>query len=293
MKKNFPSLNALRVFETVSRTKSLKRAAAILGVTQSAVSRQLTTLEEQVGVKLIHRDNKVHALTPSGEALAPELSRIFRQLERIVTHAMREGEQSERQITVGISHELYTHWLAPLLPEFQQLFPHITLAFAQVPEYMDRQNEEFFAQKLLHNEVDVILAFGQSSLKSLICTTIQNGQFNLVQHNHAATDDTESDTDNELVHISHQTLPTGLYRSTGVTTGKQNVAQTTQMAQAIAAQQNQCVLVPHVYQLQNNQECTQIPMEQPLAAIIRKEDEREFSMVAVMQWLEHRGRKVK
>jgi len=74
MTAKFPSLNALRVFETVSRTKSLKRAAAQLGVTQSAISRQLSTLEQQLGAKLIQRDNKVHALTPAGEALAPELT---------------------------------------------------------------------------------------------------------------------------------------------------------------------------------------------------------------------------
>lgn len=291
MKKTFPSLNALRVFETVSRTKSLKRAAATLGVTQSAVSRQLTTLEEQVGVKLIHRDNKVHALTPAGEALAPELTRVFRQLERIVTQAMREGEQSERQITLGISHELYTDWLAPLLPEFGQLFPHINLAFAQVPEYMDRQNEEQFAQRLLRNEVDVVLAFGQCNVRSLMCTTIQNTQYSLICQEHGTEEGTEANL--ELVHVAHQSIPTGLFRQTGVATGKLNTAQSTQMANTIAKQQQQAVLVPEIYNIGKDNNAEKLPMDQPLSSLIRKEDEREFSMVAVMQWLEHRGRKAK
>lgn len=57
---SLPSLNALRVFETVARQGSFKAAAAELGVTQSAISRQMSTLEEQLGIRLIQRDNRVH-----------------------------------------------------------------------------------------------------------------------------------------------------------------------------------------------------------------------------------------
>ncbi|CUS49036.1 MAG: LysR family transcriptional regulator [Idiomarinaceae bacterium HL-53] len=285
MTAKFPSLNALRVFETVSRTKSLKRAAAQLGVTQSAISRQLSTLEQQLGAKLIQRDNKVHALTPAGEALAPELTRIFRQLERIVTHAMREGEQLQRQINVAISHEVYQFWLMPALPEFQQLYPQIELNFVQAAEYIDRQNEELELQRLLRNEVDILVAFGNAQLKTLVASALCRPKYALLQ---------ASVGESDLVHIAHQILPTSLFRETGVTAPKQNVARSTLMGGMIAQQQNQALLVPAIYQPQVTRlahEKAQVDMEQPLTAWIRKADEREFGMVAFLQWLEHRGRK--
>lgn len=63
-KAKFPSLNALRVFDVAARSGSFKQAAQQLGVTQSAVTRQIQALEEQLDMRLFQRDNRVHSLTP-------------------------------------------------------------------------------------------------------------------------------------------------------------------------------------------------------------------------------------
>jgi len=293
-KNEFPSLNALRVFEAVARLHSFKNAAAELGVTQSAVSRQLTTLEQQLGVKLIQRDNRMHALTTAGQALAPELHRVFRQLERIVTYTINEGDQARRIITINISHEIYTQWLVTSLDEFKQLYPHLELRFVQVAEYMDRSNEDTLTSQLLRNEVDVLLVFGRSAQKSLL------NQVLLKVPLHAFTANNNSPA-NELIRIEHQQLPNQLTNQLNklstLRIERHTTAQSSLMASTLVPAQNAVVVLPTLYQQLitssklNNQ--GSIENNQELSVLIRKEDDRELAMVALLQWLEYHAKRFK
>jgi len=289
-KNEFPSLNALRVFESVARLGSFKSAAVELGVTQSAVSRQLTTLEQQLGVKLIQRDNRMHALTTAGQALAPELHRVFRQLERIVTYTINEGDQARRVITIGISHEIYTQWLAPALEEFRQLYPHLELRFVQVAEYMDRSNEDTLVGQLLRSEIDLLLVFGASAQKSLLSQVLINSPFALF----TATSDTNA---SELIRVEHQSLPNNLKKLKTSRLERYTSAQSSLMATTLAPVQNAAVILPVLYQqlakantLHNH---GSIDHSQELSVIIRKEDDRELGMVALLQWFEYRAARFK
>lgn len=295
-KNDFPSLNALRVFEAVARLHSFKSAAAELGVTQSAVSRQLTTLEQQLGVKLIQRDNRMHALTTAGQVLAPELHRVFRQLERIVTYTINEGDQARRIITIGISHEIYTQWLAPLLEEFKQLYPHLELRFVQLPEYMDRSNEDTLTSQLLRNEIDVLLVFGKSAQKSLLSQVLLSLPLHL--YTAAATVSTPA---KEFIRIDHQTLPnqlsSQLKQFSALQLERQTSAQSSLMATTLVPVQNAAVILPVLYQQLAEASQLQchgdIDSNQELSVIIRKEDDRELGMVALLQWLEYRAKRFK
>lgn len=289
-KNEFPSLNALRVFESVARLGSFKSAAVELGVTQSAVSRQLTTLEQQLGVKLIQRDNRMHALTTAGQALAPELHRVFRQLERIVTYTINEGDQARRVITIGISHEIYTQWLAPALEEFRQLYPHLELRFVQVAEYMDRSNEDTLVGQLLRSEIDLLLVFGASAQKSLLSQVLINSPLALF----TATSDTNA---SELIRVEHQSLPNNLKKLKTSRLERYTSAQSSLMATTLAPVQNAAVILPVLYQqlakantLHNH---GNIDHSQELSVIIRKEDDRELGMVALLQWFEYRAARFK
>jgi len=289
-KNEFPSLNALRVFESVARLGSFKSAAAELGVTQSAVSRQLTTLEQQLAVKLIQRDNRMHALTTAGQALAPELHRVFRQLERVVTYTINEGDQARRVITIGISHEIYTQWLAPALEEFRQLYPHLQLRFVQIPEYMDRSNEDTLVSQLLRSELDVLLVFGASAQKSLLNQVLLRLPLVLF----TSTSDT---TVTELIRIDHQSWPSNLKKLKALRLERHTSAQSSLMAATLAPLQNAAVILPVLYQqlakdntLHNH---GNIDYNQELSVIIRKEDDRELGMVALLQWFEYRAERFK
>ncbi|MFX8278064.1 LysR family transcriptional regulator, partial [Acinetobacter baumannii] len=71
MAERLPPLNALRVFEAAARHLSFTRAAEELHVTQAAVSHQIRTLEEWLGVPLFLRLNRALTLTQAGESLLP------------------------------------------------------------------------------------------------------------------------------------------------------------------------------------------------------------------------------
>ena len=75
-----PSISALLAFEAVARLGSATHAATELALTQSAVSRQLKTLEEQLGVALLARTGRRLVLTPDGESYVREVRDILNRL---------------------------------------------------------------------------------------------------------------------------------------------------------------------------------------------------------------------
>ena len=134
-KAKFPSLNALRVFDVAARSGSFKQAAQQLGVTQSAVTRQIQALEEQLDMRLFQRDNRVHSLTPVALELAPQIEQIFDQLERAIERTRSLSDNTTTQLTVAISSERFRFWLADKLEDFHALYPHIQLNFTRCADY--------------------------------------------------------------------------------------------------------------------------------------------------------------
>jgi LysR family glycine cleavage system transcriptional activator len=78
MSKRLPPLNALRVFDAAARHLSFTRAADELFVTQAAVSHQIKSLEDFLGLKLFRRRNRSLLLTEEGRAIFRILKRFFR-----------------------------------------------------------------------------------------------------------------------------------------------------------------------------------------------------------------------
>lgn len=299
-KNNFPSLNALRVFEAVARLGRFKSAATELGVTQSAVSRQLATLEQQLGVKLIQRDNRVHALTTAGETLAPELHKVFRQLEHIVTYTLHEGEQARRVITLGISHEIYTQWLAAGLDEFKQLYPHLDLRFVQMAEYLARANEEELFAYLLRNEIDALIIFGTANQRNLLSQVLLTLPCSLYFKHPTKSELASSTTPfhpsiTEFIQVEHQPLTKNWLQHIEVREQIQperhTQAQSSLMAATLAPLQKAAIVLPALYhKLAEAQQLTaQVQLKQQLAlsVFMRKEDEHELALVAFLQWLEY------
>ena len=79
MNRHLPPLNALRAFEAAGRHLSFTKAAAELHVTPAAISQQLKTLEDYLGVQLFRRLNKALLLTDAGQACLPGLQRLLRR----------------------------------------------------------------------------------------------------------------------------------------------------------------------------------------------------------------------
>ena len=93
MSRKIPPLNPLRAFEVSARHMSFTKAGEELFVTPSAVSHQVKSLEENLGIALFVRDSKTLTLTPAGKAYLPGLQEAFRQLE-VATYQLHRGKSA-------------------------------------------------------------------------------------------------------------------------------------------------------------------------------------------------------
>lgn len=162
-----PSLNALRVFTIAAQAHSFKAAAQQLGVSQSAITRQIQNLEEQLGTRLFQRDNRVHALTPSGLVLAPELQRIFRELDRVVDRSRTVGDDELTTLRIAVPESFLRWWLASRLPDFYSVYPHIRLYFSTHSLFPDTHERADIATQLQHETLDLAIHYGKLREKSV------------------------------------------------------------------------------------------------------------------------------
>lgn len=120
-----PPLNALRVFEAAARHLSFKEAAVELHITQAAVSHQVKSLEEYLGVQLFRRSARGVQLTDAARACLAKLREGFDALAAAVETIRERGEETELVITAP---PVFTaRWLMPRLAEFSKREPKIEL----------------------------------------------------------------------------------------------------------------------------------------------------------------------
>lgn len=123
MARRIPPLNPLRVFEVVARTLNLTAAARELHVTQSAVSRQVGTLESYLGVELFRRERHGVVLTRAGQTYAKQIVPAFDAIAsatEALTRATGQGGLRVRTYTTFAA-----KWLIPRLPAFKKAHPGI------------------------------------------------------------------------------------------------------------------------------------------------------------------------
>lgn len=120
-----PSISALLAFEAVARLGSATQAAQELSLTQSAVSRQLKTLEAQLEVKLLTRQGRQLALTPAGEAYVRDVRDVLRDLAK-ASISLRTNPTGGA-LNLAILPSFGMHWLAPRLSDFAAAHPQVTV----------------------------------------------------------------------------------------------------------------------------------------------------------------------
>jgi DNA-binding transcriptional LysR family regulator len=126
MRRKIPSLQALACFDAAARHESYTRAAQELALTQSAVSRQISALEDFLGLALFRRTRHGVALTPSGAGYARQIAPRLQALERDTLDAMsRQGAGGA--IHLAAVPTFATRWLMPRLPEFAAQHPEIVV----------------------------------------------------------------------------------------------------------------------------------------------------------------------
>ncbi|WP_158808245.1 LysR substrate-binding domain-containing protein [Beijerinckia sp. L45] len=119
--RSLPPLHALHVFEVAARTGSYVSAAAELGLTHGAVSRQIASLETWLGQRLFVRVGRRMAPTPAAQAFAAEVSISF---DRLITAAEACGRPAVRRVLrVSAPTTFAMRWLIPRLDAFHAAHP--------------------------------------------------------------------------------------------------------------------------------------------------------------------------
>ncbi len=126
MRRHLPSTQALACFEAAARHESYTRAAQELALTQSAVSRQITALEDFLGVALFRRTRHGVVLTPAGQHYGQQVALWLQGLERDTLDVMaRQGQGGA--LALAAVPTFATRWLIPRLPLLAQQHPDIVV----------------------------------------------------------------------------------------------------------------------------------------------------------------------
>jgi LysR family glycine cleavage system transcriptional activator len=132
---NLPHLAFLQGFEAAARTLSFTKAAAELFVTQSAVSRQIKALEDDLGLKLFERRSRSLTLTDSGQALYRIATDVFDRLQT-ATDRLRV-ETRARQLAITTTTGFASLWLIPRLRRFTALHPDIDVRLSATTDTLN------------------------------------------------------------------------------------------------------------------------------------------------------------
>ena len=164
----------LRVFHAAAEAGSFTHAGERLGLSQSAVSRQVGALEQDLDTPLFHRHARGLILTEQGEILLRTVKDVMGKLEaaRLRLSEQREKPQGELRVTTTLG--IGTNWLAPQLGEFLELYPEIKLRLILTDDELD----------LGMREADVGLRLRQPSQPDLIRRRL----FTVHYHLYASTD---------------------------------------------------------------------------------------------------------
>ncbi|MFC5522226.1 LysR substrate-binding domain-containing protein [Polaromonas jejuensis] len=130
MRRLCPTIHELLAFDAVARYESLTHAAGSLCITVSAVSKQISSLEEFVGRPLLQRNGRGVALTGQGRLYWQKISGSLRALET-ATFEMQSGDGGAGILTLASVPTFLTKWLIPRLPDFRKKSPSVTLSFTQ------------------------------------------------------------------------------------------------------------------------------------------------------------------
>lgn len=128
LRRKLPSSSSLFVFEAAARCGSFTRAADELCVSQPAVSRMLSRLEEHLGVQLFERVRGGARLTESGSILYRRVQEGFSTIESAISEIEARATGIET-VTLSVSTAFTTHWLMPRMRRFSERFPTVDMRY--------------------------------------------------------------------------------------------------------------------------------------------------------------------
>lgn len=145
MARSLPPLHLLQLFEAAGRHSSFKKAAEELFLTPSAISHQIKSLENNLGIVLFKRATRSVKLTPAGEKYIATVQEIFHLLD-IGTSSLKRDFSVQAQLTllrISTIPTIASNIIIPNLGLFQKAFPSIELRIDTSMELIDLRYDDF------------------------------------------------------------------------------------------------------------------------------------------------------
>ena len=117
----------LKIFHAVAEAGSFTNATVNLNLSQSAISRQIQSLEEDLKVKLFERHARGLTLTENGEYVFKTAHEVISKLKEVETSLSDQKNHPTGKLTITTVRSFGTHWLTPRIQEFMQLHPEIEM----------------------------------------------------------------------------------------------------------------------------------------------------------------------
>jgi DNA-binding transcriptional LysR family regulator len=132
----------LRIFHAVADAGSFTHAGHELNLSQSAVSRQISALEDDLHVPLFHRHARGLILTEQGEVLYRTAHEVFTKLAAAKTRLMDSREKPSGELKITTTVGLGSVWLTPRIKEFLELYPDIQVTLLLEDRELDLSMRE-------------------------------------------------------------------------------------------------------------------------------------------------------
>lgn len=155
MATRFPPMNTLRAFEAAARHLSFTLAAEELHVTQAAVSHQIRTLEEALGVRLFRRLNRAIRLTEEGQEFVGEVRKALNHLATAMEKIT--APSAGGPLTVSVLPSFASKWLVPRLGHFSRKHPEIDVRISPSSQLTDFRRDD----------VDLVVRYGKGEYDGL------------------------------------------------------------------------------------------------------------------------------
>ncbi|WP_245183877.1 LysR family transcriptional regulator [Haematospirillum sp. H1815] len=159
----------LRVFHTVAEAGSFTHAGDVLHLSQSAVSRQISALEESLRVSLFHRHARGLILTEQGELLYHTVHEVFARLSMVEARITESRERPEGLLKVTTTVAFGSVWLTPRITDFMEQYPSIEISLLLDDQEVD----------LAMRAADVAIRFNAPRQPDLIQRHLINLHYNV------------------------------------------------------------------------------------------------------------------
>jgi DNA-binding transcriptional LysR family regulator len=153
--RSLPPLNSLRAFEAAARHLSFTRAAEELRITPAAISHQVKSLEQRLGVQLFRRLPRALRLTIDGQALYPELSTAFDLIGRAIEHV--KTPTAHGRLVVSTTPTFALSWLVSRLQRFHERHAQVEITLVTTVQLVSFERED----------VDVAIRYGRGDWSGL------------------------------------------------------------------------------------------------------------------------------